>query len=463
MTASLPLSSSWLDWGLSTAYEYCNNLEEKYNLNVSYPNSSGYNPWKNAKSVFLARMKEEIQNGISLSDVEISEYLLAVVQQNIEVNDLLEAYDILSYLIQSPKSNQNSDVVSAYNDFIEKYGNNHEFQEDMITRSYSIFRNWDNLYGFKDSNGDVVIDPIFYSVTQFYDGLAFAQTFPDKAPCFINSKGKIVISFNQEDFSYYNSYNGENYVPTVLAHFNEGVCMISTVGGITYIDKTGKINTDFLNKIKRNNIEVTGRIFSNGLICAKDNNTGYYGYLDKNGDWAISPRYSYAYDFMQDGFAFVSYNVYDDGLAIIDVDGNSTEPFIFEDYSINDGVAILENYSLATILNLKTGDVLYYPINYLKINPADWKISYDVIDYYKLFINEGFFVDCTRYMTNAYSSDSTVKTNISVVNADGIVITSFDEDEEIRSIMPFENGKMRVGLVSGESYSVDYFGEVFTE
>ena len=446
---------------LNVAYDYCKTLEEKYNLDDLYINN--YNPWFSARNVFLADVREEIQNGISVSDDEISDYLLKVVQQNIEVNDFVEAYDILSYLIQSSKSNQNPDVISAYKSFIEENSDNLEFQENVLTRDYSIFRNWDNLYGFKDSNGEIVIEPIFYSVTRFHNGLAFAQTFPDRIPCFIDSRGNIVISFDREDSYFYNLYDDERYAMPVLAPFNEGVCMIATDDGITYIDKDGNIDYTFLEKTKQNDIEVTGRIFSNGLICARDLNTGYYGYLDKNGDWAISPKYSYAYDFMQDGIAFVSYNIYGDGLAIIDVDGNSTVPFDFEDYSINDGVAILEDYTLAAILNLKTGDILYYPVNYLKVNPDAWEISYDTIDYSKLRMNEGLFVTCTRYKTGVYSNDPTVKINISIVNADGTVIASFDEDEEIASIMPFKNGKMRVTLVSGESYSVDYFGDVFVE
>ena len=63
---------------LNVAYDYCKILEEKYNLDDLYINN--YNPWFSARNVFLADVREEIQNGISVSDDERQIRYKAVVQ-----------------------------------------------------------------------------------------------------------------------------------------------------------------------------------------------------------------------------------------------------------------------------------------------------------------------------------------------------------------------------------------------
>lgn len=142
-------------------------------------------------------------------------------------------------------------------------------------------------WGFIDKTGRWAIPPQFAVGSPFSDGLALVEvplngkvSFPPGPvkPVFIDKTGKVVI-------------DPKEYI--VNGTFSDGVGTVQfiTKGGINevLIDKTGKVILS-VEKIDTNG-------FSEGLVPAKKN--GKWGYLDRNGRFAIEPRFDEARPFSE--------------------------------------------------------------------------------------------------------------------------------------------------------------------
>lgn len=168
---------------------------------------------------------------------------------------------------------------------LDKSGN--EFLVDVpgivdlndFSEKLASFRASDDLVGFVDGGGKVVIQPKFKAAGDFYGGLAWAKNNSDKVG-YINSKGEWVL---EPQFD-----SGKNFDP------ESGLARVKTGDKWAYVSKTGDI-------MYMNDSDLF-EDFSNGLARGKKNDK--FGFFNDKMEWAIKPQYDGARDF-KNGYAAV--------------------------------------------------------------------------------------------------------------------------------------------------------------
>lgn len=414
-----------------------------------------------------------VPTSLSLEESErvdgIIVYLLSIVEQNIQVEDYLEAYNILIGLMENPVSCGNEKVISEYNNFFSNYANSEEVKLVIRDNNYIPFENWDGLYGYKDPDGNILIEPTFSSVQEFHEGLAQVTTFPEKKPCFINTNGDIVITPQEEylfaDGNYMSRRDG---IYSIAGYFSDGICFVLMPTGYTYIDRYGTINIEFLNATKENKAEIPsylnaeGLQFCNGLIPARNTETDYWGYIDKTGKWQIPPRYKIASAFT-DGYAIV---MFDNGAAsIISTDGKVSQPIEEEGarFEFNDGALLKIKVPYSIGFNGALMDVSLY-------DPATNEILAEATTHYfdtppLHILNEGLFPIISTTIIENDTGDTMKEvfgdsiTTFDIYGIYGNHIASYTVNGLLGEHTPFEKGKMTF-TVYGDVYSMDYFGNV---
>jgi hypothetical protein len=196
-------------------------------------------------------------------------------------------------------------------------------------------------YGYIDSHGKVVIQPIYHKAFNFSEGLARVNQ--GKATGYINTKGELVIPYRfsqTSDFSEgmaavslsvggkygFIDTSGKLVVPPRFDYvypFSDGVAAVSVKGKYGYIDKTGKIIlppqftmaqpfSEGLAFIERNGVTFyinkkgekviqnvkAGGTFSGGLAPASRGQT--YGFINTSGTFVIKSQYEWANSFSGD-------------------------------------------------------------------------------------------------------------------------------------------------------------------
>jgi len=192
----------------------------------------------------------------------------------------------------------------------------------------------DNMAGFINQNGKVVIKPQFSRCGGFHEELAWVGIGGKHG--FMDTTGKLVIAAQFEganDFSEglarvkmggkygYIDKTGQIVINPqfdLAGDFSEGLAWVGTgktedvrkgfIGKYGYIDKTGKIVIPI--EFIIDNYDNYLKQFSDGLalikLKTKDSLVyGKYGYIDKTGKIAIEPQFTYARDF-KEGLARVS-------------------------------------------------------------------------------------------------------------------------------------------------------------
>ncbi|WP_461205810.1 WG repeat-containing protein [Clostridium sp. DL1XJH146] len=263
--------------------------------------------------------------------------------------------------------------------------NNDKITEENVTvednELYSIcFKG--NVYGYANKNGEVVIEPKYETVTQFYDGVACVREFNDNN-YLIDEEGNIISSIDGwvylvKDGLWYiekdNKYGCiDKYGKWViepkfdyLSLFEEGLAeagINGKYGKHGFVNENGKWIIEpkfddvfqfyddlaaaslngkfgFINKagdwVIEPKFDSVTCDFSEGLAAANINNK--VGYIDKKGDWVIEPKFSSSFDF-QDGIALVYYN---GKSGFIDKNGEwIIEPKFDSAYQFNNGYAIV--------------------------------------------------------------------------------------------------------------------------
>ena len=129
----------------------------------------------------------------------------------------------------------------------------------------------DGKWGFINKKGELIIEPKYYSVSDFSQGLAAVSYYSHKTDGYINKKGKIVISFE------------DNYLEP--KEFSEGLVPVikEKDEGCSYINKKGKVVID---KNKINPIISYCSPFCEGLAvfyAYNDKKTVTTGFMDKKG------------------------------------------------------------------------------------------------------------------------------------------------------------------------------------
>ncbi len=154
-------------------------------------------------------------------------------------------------------------------------------------------------YGFINSEGTLVIDPVYDFVEPFAEGMAVVGK--DGKSGYVTKTGDEVIPpFYQE---------AEN--------FHNNLAVVGDQNKFGVIDRNGQMI------IPLKYTELSD--FSEGLAAATENDL--FGYIDRDGMQIINPQFDIAGDFA-DGFAICQK---DENFGLIDQAGNELLPFIYQD------------------------------------------------------------------------------------------------------------------------------------
>jgi hypothetical protein len=190
----------------------------------------------------------------------------------------------------------------------------------------------DGKWGFIDSSGDLVVDPLFDRAWPFSDGLALVQV-GDRFG-YVHQDGQYAVEPRFHDALF----------------FSEGLAPVQIGDGSWgYIDTNGEFVVEPRFHLDHGIIEQNGSRYDNGLVPTRDgdlygfrerdgddhidarfDNAWYFsdglarvrvdnqwGYIDRGGDWVIEPRFERAWDFI-DGIAMVQIN---ENIGYINRDG----------------------------------------------------------------------------------------------------------------------------------------------
>lgn len=138
-------------------------------------------------------------------------------------------------------------------------------------------------YGYVDTKGRIVIEPQYDYAYDFSEGLAMVAG-EDLKCGYINKQGEIVIPFSFDS----DPIDGYNY-----QGFSNGMAGVYIKGKYGFINKNG----DYVIEPRFEYI----RGFSDGVALVCEN--GLYGYIDETGEYAIEPQFGHAASF-QDGYAY---------------------------------------------------------------------------------------------------------------------------------------------------------------
>lgn len=152
-------------------------------------------------------------------------------------------------------------------------------------------RNSHGLYGFMNIEGREAIEPRFDEVRSFSDDLAiavFRTSDQSVTRGFIDKTSNFIL---KPDFD-------------ILYDFSEGIAVCRRHKDFFFINKNGEIT--FRCQKDKLELEYFGeQKFSEGLIAAKNVETGKFGFLNKFGDFVIEPIYNNAASFSE-GLARIS-------------------------------------------------------------------------------------------------------------------------------------------------------------
>ena len=154
----------------------------------------------------------------------------------------------------------------------------------------------DNLWGFMNEKGEIVIEPQYSFVQVFHEDVAWVKK--DDHIFFIDKNGNPII-----DTDTWKNYDFE---------FSEGLLAVKNND-----DKWGFID-------KKGNIVIEpqwdeAESFSNGLAAVSLN--GKYGYINTSGQLIITPTWEYVSKFNESGTAFVIQNMDNPEVGFINTKG----------------------------------------------------------------------------------------------------------------------------------------------
>lgn len=175
-----------------------------------------------------------------------------------------------------------------------------------------FLRKSNNLYGYVDQRGTVVVEPRYSDVHDFSEGLAAVKV--DNVWGYINSQGEIIIRprYNQaSDFHesmaavfddyYWGFVNIEGNLAVPCQYQDVGI-FSEELAPVCKNDKCGFINKEGQRVIDLQYNEAYE--FKDGLARIRGGSSNKYGFINKNGKVVIKPSYDYARDFSE-GRAFV--------------------------------------------------------------------------------------------------------------------------------------------------------------
>ena len=219
----------------------------------------------------------------------------------------------------------------------------------------------DGKYGYLNTEGEVVIEAQFYEARPFSEGLAAVCRESDGCLEYINEKGETVLKFEDAD-GYLNIFQMADEEPS--CDFSDGVARIYFGYETACIDKAGN----------RLNVKNPVGMHKQGRIAFFDDETGLYGFADKDGNIVIPAAYSGVFDFSQSGIALVKstknyttpkeaelFEYEDYYRGYIDTEGNVVIPIEFEQPWWLGTKVLLEPFESYGIVSVyKQGYIYYY-------------------------------------------------------------------------------------------------------
>lgn len=219
------------------------------------------------KETMIKSMQVEINEKDSkIKDLETKIQSLKK-EENISINEMLSDEDLIPYYDKSKKlygykdTNDNILISPTFH-----YARN--FSEGLA----AVHKNYN--WGFINKNGDIVIDYQFKSVESFSDGVANVQKGEQRG--FIDKTGVMILEINASE------------------SFSEGLLRINYGdyfnGKWGFLNKSGELVIDAQYEMSLD--------FSEGLVAVKKD--GKWGFIDKDGKTAIDFKFDYACSFSED-------------------------------------------------------------------------------------------------------------------------------------------------------------------
>lgn len=231
---------------------------------------------------------------------------------------------------------------------------------DRPYEGYIKVMNASRKCGFMDLTGRLTIPCIYDGVEPFVNGLAQVRigSYPNQKIGFINTSGEVVIPMELSG--------------SWSVGFEDGYCEVSKDVTFDYY-KNGKVET--ITEHRSTLLGINGqplpgfgwdyfdiRRFCDGFARFKDKANGKFGFLNKMGEVAILPTYSFA-QFFVEGYSCVGI-VDENGkhkYGCINTDGVLVIPYIYDDvFYFNGGVAnvvkdgkagLIDAYGNSTFIN----------------------------------------------------------------------------------------------------------------
>lgn len=318
---------------------------------------------------------------------------------------VIVGFAIILVLFLSQKSNIKGDCITSDNN-----------REEVLFPFFT-----DNLWGFIDKNGKVIVEPTYGYASDFNNGVAVVSILGPydeygylntqgneiaggfcQAYCFSDGLGRVVICDTEygvgyidtagiwvlpPQFSMYKNNEG-NMVPSV-GDFSEGLASYRSKSGLFgYMNKQGTsvISPQFIEvakfsegmaavaKRKGNDLRwgyITSEgdmaiqpqfencgMFVNGVALAQDPVTHLYGYINTKGEWLILPQFIEAQDFSE-GLACVRNK--NDEFLYINISGQvAFEVDITERLAepFNNGYGVIHQFRFSDIIVDKNGKPL---------------------------------------------------------------------------------------------------------
>ena len=219
-------------------------------------------------------------------------------------------------------------------DFIYDYVESDSFYDMRFSDEGISLVNKNNLYGYIDIKGNVIIDFQYKEGRRFEEGRAVVVNLENKYGV-INKENKTIIDFKYEEIY---EYDNDLYV-------------------VKYDGKVGIVNS--LNKVVLDIIysKIEDIESDRSIIIINEGDYNKYGYIDRKGEIIINPIYSCAYDFVLDYAVVEKFHEYellseaelkilylkedfdfedseDRKFGVIDKFGNEIIPFIFNEINI---------------------------------------------------------------------------------------------------------------------------------
>ncbi|MBN2897738.1 MAG: WG repeat-containing protein [Clostridia bacterium] len=246
----------------------------------------------------------------------------------------------------------------------------HYEQADSISLEYASeglisFYNDSWKYGYMNTSGKVVIDPIYDSADDFHSGVArvskedetlfidmtgkvlfkesdISDQFDDYVDVYSFSEGLALVEVGYYDVGYIN-IKGEFVIPvgkyTSGGSFSEGIAYVSDDDGDYAIDQEGKVVFEL-------NYDWEYYDFKHDRAVVYDYDSEQYGYVDKKGNVVIPFKLDDAFDFSGDYAVYSEVGKY----GIIDKMGNFVMAPVYDNLGITGSGFVLGYDGLYTTL-----------------------------------------------------------------------------------------------------------------